>query len=194
MPNPILDTNSSRPTVAGAETFIIDRMPALLPGATMSVSGVATTSEQVVSTFAAHRAAMTATDAAKKAYHDAVAAERELYAKARAAAAALQLYIAAVCGANSPTAAALGFEPKPRAEPSAAVKRDAVEKRAATRQARHTMGKRQRAAVKGQPSATASVAREPVAAAVALPDGVSVPAAAPAVVEPSGPPGGDGPG
>ncbi len=185
MTNPILDTNSSRTTVAGAETIIIDRMPALLSGATMSVSGVATSSAEVVATFDAHRAAMTATDAAKKAYHDAVAAERVLYAKARAAASALQLYVAAVCGATEPDrGGARIFEPgrarsRPR-RPSAMPSRK--ERRRGRRGTRWET--RQRAAVKGAASATAPAGRTAVAAAVAPPDGVPAPAAAAVAVEP----------
>ncbi len=45
----------------------------------------------------------------------------------------------------------LGFVTKTPAAPSAETKLDAVQKRAATRRARHTMGKKQRQAIKGEP-------------------------------------------
>jgi hypothetical protein len=51
----------------------------------------------------------------------------------------------------------VSLPPQPQT-PSAATLADAVAKRAATRAARHTMGKRQRAGIKGQPPVTSPTA------------------------------------
>jgi hypothetical protein len=51
-------------------------------------------------------------------------------------------------GEDSPKLAEFGFAPRKRTQPSTETKADAVVKRAATRKARHTMGKKQRLTVK----------------------------------------------
>jgi hypothetical protein len=76
--------------------------------------------------------------------------------------------VAAAFGEQSTQYASLGFEPRKPAEKSAKTKAEAVEKALATRAARHTMGKRQRAKIIGQlPVEPTQSAGAPAAAAAA---------------------------
>jgi hypothetical protein len=54
-------------------------------------------------------------------------------------------------GKASPVLGDFGYTTKTAQKPSAAIKAVAVEKRAATRAARHTQGKRQKAKITGTP-------------------------------------------
>jgi hypothetical protein len=56
-----------------------------------------------------------------------------------------------------------GFQNPTRKAPSEATKAAAVAKRAATRGARHTMGKRQKAQIKGEVQATPAAPPKPTA-------------------------------
>jgi hypothetical protein len=66
---------------------------------------------------------------------------------------AIRTAAAAALGEHSNAFAALGFEPRKVGKPSIATRAAAVEKRLATRVARHTAGPRQKAAIHGAPPA-----------------------------------------
>jgi hypothetical protein len=91
------------------------------------------------------------TAATKAAYVKAVDAERAKSTQVAAIALALKGYLRYVHGAKSTVLGDFGFV-RPDTKPTVETKADAVKKRSATRKARGTMGKRQKAKVKGQPT------------------------------------------
>jgi hypothetical protein len=92
-----------------------------------------------------------ATDSAKKTWHVAVATEQEETQNIWLLQQALRSHVTAVYGAKSVEFADFGFATK--AKPvDVATKVEAVKKSAATRAARHTMGKRQKEKVRGEVS------------------------------------------
>jgi hypothetical protein len=80
---------------------------------------------------------------------------------------------------DTATLADFGFTARKQVQTTVDTKATAVEKRAATRTARHTMGPRQKAKVKGTVAPAAAPAPAPVAAPVAAP-ATPTPVAAPA--------------
>lgn len=96
-------------------------------------------------------------------------------------------------GATSPVLVDFGLAPLHRTAPTVAKKSEAVEKRQATRAARHTMGKRQRAAIHGVvaaapvPSAPAPVASMPAPVASAPAPVASAPLPVASAPAPSAP-------
>jgi hypothetical protein len=124
-----------------------------------------------------------AADAASKAWHAAVATERARTRELSGVQASLRDHVSATFGAASTEFADFGFTPKAVRTVDAKTKADAVVKRAATRVARHTMGKRARLKVTGATaSAAASAAPLATPAAPAAPED---PTTAPVLVSPA---------
>jgi len=96
-----------------------------------------------------------ATAAAAAVFHKAVAAERAANAEGDALYRGLKAVLVNQYKTSPDTLADFGVTLSPRQVPDAATVATAVDKREATRKARHTMGKRQKAGVKGGPPATA---------------------------------------
>jgi hypothetical protein len=165
--NAILSTTSKRTEVVAALNTLIALLPSL-PEVTLVINGAKVTLADIAAEAKSLLAAMNATDVARKQLHDATVAEMQLRASMKAKATSLRSYIVGLLGASSTQAAALGFEPKPRSTPTVAVKAEAIEKRALTREARHTMGKKQKAAIHGTPTVAAPTAT-PAAPAPATP-------------------------
>jgi hypothetical protein len=106
-----------------------------------------------------------ATNATEAVFHKAVATERA--ANARLTPSGLKTFVMAQYKTSPDTLAEFGLTPPTRRVPDAATVAGAVEKRAATRTARHTMRKRQKESVKGtvpEPTPSVPVASAPVAA------------------------------
>jgi hypothetical protein len=97
-----------------------------------------------------------ATDTARKAWRVAVATERETTQEISGVQTSLRNHIGALYGEASIEFAAFGFAPKVVTKVSVAKKATAVEKSAATRKARHTMGKRQKEEITGETSPAVS--------------------------------------
>ena len=148
MPNPLLNLHSNATAVIAAEDTLLDELPALLPDATFHVNGTVLTLAQAVAKLAAHKAAYAACAKARAALHEAVLAQQALRTDVQGVAAAVEAYVVAFHGADSPHLATLGFAPTARREPSAETRALAIEKSKATRQARGTKGKRQREAIR----------------------------------------------
>jgi hypothetical protein len=124
-----------------------------------------------------------ATDAAKDAAHARVVAEQAEMPSLLAFMAALVGYAKVVYGDQPEVLADFGIRPKARAKPTAETKAAAVVKRASTREARHTMGPRQKQSVKG---AVVGVTLMPVTATIATPT-APMAAAAGATASPAAP-------
>jgi hypothetical protein len=167
MPNPLLNLHSNAAAVIAAEDTLLAELPGLPAGAAFNVNGTVLTLAQALAKLTAHKAAFAACAKAKAALHEAVLAQQALRAVVQATAAAVRAYVVAIHGANSPHLATLGFAPVVRQEPSAATRALAAEKSRATRQARGTKGKRQRAAIHGTVPAAGSPHEPP--SAVPLP-------------------------
>jgi hypothetical protein len=86
----------------------------------------------------------------EKAFHDAVTAQHAAIAKGNANLTALKMLVRNQLGGTAGVQGDFGFQTPTRQTPSEETKAAAVAKRKATRAARHTMGKRQKAKVKGQ--------------------------------------------
>jgi hypothetical protein len=134
--------NRSRQAIAGVKKHF-----AAVP--TLALDGTAMTPDDVTAEL---QAAIDAADAAasvEKAFHDAVAAKHAAFAKTTARLRSLKALVQNQLGNSEEVLGDFGFSnTKPRT-PDEATKAAAVAKRAATRAARHTMGKRQKAPIKG---------------------------------------------
>jgi hypothetical protein len=141
---------------------------------TMVLDGVSYALTDIEKTLQGSIDAADATTAATATFHKTVDAERTANASADAVYAGLKTFVTTQFKTSPDVMADFGFTPSSRQVPDAATVAAAVEKRTATRVARHTMGKRQKAKVTGTtPAATA-----PAAAAPAPSPAVATPAAA----------------
>ena len=125
------------------------QQPIPLNGTTMAPS-------DVVATIAAPIQADRHLDAARVAVASKKAARDAALRLARALMLALKKWVEAAYGADSPVLAEFGFATTAKVQPTADAKAAAVAKRAATRAARHTLGKRQKAKIKGTSSTGAN--------------------------------------
>lgn len=128
----------------------------------VTLEGVSYTPSQLAKVFQDGIDTADATDAAKKQYAAAVAAEQEDRATLTGVETALRSYLAATYGQASTTFADFGFTPKKVRAVNASTKAAAVEKRNATRKARNTMGSREKLKVKGAPAPATSAPAQPV--------------------------------
>jgi len=136
--------DKNRQAIAGIQKHFAN-VPTLL------LDGVQTPTQSVVAALQAAIDAIDVTRAAETARHTAVAAEQAAKAKAAALRAALKILVFNQLGATTDAVTDFGFaKPKKARTPTVAVKAEAVAKRATTRAARHTAGKRQKATVKGE--------------------------------------------
>jgi hypothetical protein len=123
---------------------------------TIVLDGASTQPAAVNATFQTAIDAVAKATAAEQAFHDAVAEQHAAIASAKASLAALQSLVKSQLGSTETVLGDFGFTtPKPQT-PSEATKAAAVVKRKATREARGTKGKRQKAAIKGQVPAPAT--------------------------------------
>ncbi len=124
-----------------------------------------------------------ATDVASKAWHTAVATEKATTQELSGVQTSLRNHVSAAFGAASDEFADFGFTPKAVRTVDAKTKAEAVVKRAATRVARGTKGKRARLKVTGATAAAAVSAAPPATpAAPAAPEG---PTTAPVLASPA---------
>lgn len=159
-PNKSTRSDRNRQAIAGIKQNLAGT-PALVIG------GVSYAPADIQAALQASIDAADATTAATAAFHKAVAAEKATHAKGDALYRGLSTVLKNQYGSQADTLAAFGIAlPPQRQTPSATTAADAVAKRAATRVARHTMGKRQKAGIKGQvPETPAPTAPSPVTTA-----------------------------
>jgi hypothetical protein len=125
---------------------------------TMIFNGVSQATADVITGLQASIDAADATAAAAATFHKAVDAEKTANARGDAVYGGLKTFVTTQLKTSPDSMADFGFALPSRRTPDAATKADAVDKRSATRAARHTMGKRQKAKVTGAPAATAASA------------------------------------
>jgi hypothetical protein len=122
--------------------------------ATFTIDGTTYTTVQLQQLLQSRTDAAHATDAAKAKWLTASAAERDLTQKTGAVLLGLKRQIVSTYGSKSQVVADFGFTPKPR-KTTAKKTASAVDKRNATRAARHTMGSKQKAEISGESPAPA---------------------------------------
>lgn len=141
-------SNLNRQAIAGVQK-VYATTPAII------LDGVSFAPANVVKALQGPIDAADATNTAGAAFHKAVAVEKAAIVEADTVYAGLRTLVMSQFATSPETLAEFGFTPPTRRVPDAATVAGAVEKRAATRAARHTMGKRQKAGVKGTvPSTT----------------------------------------
>jgi hypothetical protein len=145
------------------------------PTANLVFDGVPHAPADITKALQAVVDAADATTVATAGFHKAVAAEKAAVDTADPTYRALKAYVVNQYKTSPDVLAGFGFTLPSRQVPSAATVAGAVEKRAATRAARHTLGKRQKANIKGTvstaPATSPTTAPAPVSPApvVALP-------------------------
>ena len=153
-------------------------------GASVTLEGVKYTPAKLAKMFQDGIDVADATDVANKAWHAAVATEKAKTQELSRVQASLRNHVSATFGPASTEFADFGFTPRAVRTVDTKTKADAVAKRAATRKARNTMGKRERLKVTGATAAAAASAA-PIATPVAPAAPAAPEAPAPAKVVPS---------
>jgi hypothetical protein len=120
-----------------------------------------------------------ATKNARITLHNVVDAERNAQAAFKGLHASFRAYLVAVYGANAPELQQFGYVQNRKPKRTAQTKADAALKAKATRTARGTKGKKQKAAIHGAPPPTAATATPP--AATTAPAASPTPPAAPSL-------------
>jgi hypothetical protein len=115
----------------------------------MILDGITYTPSQVEDALKASLDAITATATAEAKFHDAVAAERAAHARGDAMYAALKAFVITQFKNLPSVLAEFSITLNERKRPDLVTTAAAVEKRRLTRAARHTMGRRQKAKIKG---------------------------------------------
>jgi hypothetical protein len=172
-----MPTRNRTVTQARDARIVVGLQSALASVATLPAGGVAYTPASLAALIQRRIDAAHAVAAAKAQWLDAVRAYEAIDATASVAARGLKQYVMNAFGEDSPVLAEFGFTPPVRTTLTPEQKAAAVAKRAATRRARHTMGKKQKAQIHGTvptippaapvpapPAATASTAPAPSAA------------------------------
>jgi hypothetical protein len=134
--------NNNRQAIAGVKKHFASTQA-------LALDGSPTTPNNVIATLQAATDAIDAAVTANKAFHDATAAQHAAVTKGDAVLKALKTLVHNQLGGAQEVLGDFGFQAPSRKAPDEATKAAAVAKRAATRTARHTMGTRQRAKVKG---------------------------------------------
>jgi hypothetical protein len=147
--NPLFVSNSSTATLTKAETTLVTELPAVLGKTSIPVGGKSMTPQQVVAIFQQHLDAMAALTKQRAQTTAAVQTERAARATAKAAVPYIRNYVAAAFGENSQQYASLGFALRKPAQKSVESKAQAHVKMLATRKARQTMGRLQKAKIHG---------------------------------------------
>jgi hypothetical protein len=164
--NKTVRTNSNRKIVGAIKEHLTEPVTLL---------GVKYTPAKLAKVFQEGIEVADATDRATKAWHAAVATEKKSTEDISNVQLLLRNHVTALFGEASTEFADFGFAPKKVTEADAQTKAVAVVKRAATRVARHTMGKREKKKVTGEntpvaadPTAVATPVATPVAPAGAV--------------------------
>jgi hypothetical protein len=167
--HPVLSTSASIAAVASAETTIVSNLPAVLGNAGIPISGTIMNAKQTVALVQSHLDATAHVADLRAELKAAIHAADALRATIKAAVICIRGYVAALYGEHSTQYASLGFEPRKPPHKSAKTTAEAVDKSLATRAARHTMGKRQRAKIVVELPAAPAQAAAPATSSAAEP-------------------------
>jgi hypothetical protein len=154
------NSKSNKLTVLSTCTALVQGVNSLTD-ATFTLDGQTYMKAAVLAPLNACTAAIAATATAHSSWTAAVQAERTAVAAATAMIAVLKPYLKVRLGKSNPTLKSqFGVAPAKAAKKPVAVKSAAIAKAKATRTARHTMGTKQRASIKGTVAAPAAPAPE----------------------------------
>ncbi len=160
-------SKSNKATLAKRALDLVAGTLKRTPNGSFTVGSESFTAANLVQLFQGLADAIAKVDAAKAAWQDALTSLNDEHAKVDPVLRGYQSLLLATYGNAPATLADYGLAPrKGPTPPSADVKAAAVAKRAATRTARHTMGKKQKAEIKGAPVTAGSA---PTTAAPASP-------------------------
>jgi hypothetical protein len=138
------------------------------PNGSLTFGGATYTPAALIQLFQSLDDATTGTDVAKATWQDALKMQSDAQAKVGPVVKAYRSYLVALFGNAVGTLADFGLTPRKAPAPQTAEKKaSAVAKRNATRAARHTMGSKQKAGIKGTiaaaaPPATATAPAKPI--------------------------------
>jgi hypothetical protein len=152
----------------------------------LTVGGTTFTPKSLLAVLNAENDASSEVDSTRVQLEDQVATHRAAKAKAKALRSALKVYILGTYGKQAVQVLGdFGMSvPKPTGKLTPKAKVQAVAQGQATREARHTMGKNQKALIKGVVPSTATTAATPSSSAPAATPVQVAPAATPAQVAP----------
>ena len=131
------------------------------------INGVAFSKAELIAQFQGRVDAAQTTKKARTALQVAVAAEREMQVEAAPLRAGFKGYLSSRFGKNSPELQKFGFAPAKKPQKPVASKAAGIAKGQATRQARHTTGKKAKLKVKGTAQPAPAPASPPAAKAAA---------------------------
>ncbi len=165
-------------TRENSDRTIIDATDKHMKGRTIVLEGEDMKQAKLKQKFQDDLDAAAATAAAKAQYQAAVIAERETAAETRRVKTALIAYLIATYDPTSEVLVDFGCKPRKAPKTKPAVKAEAIKLSRATREARHTMGKRQRAKIvvkdlPPQPAASAPPATTTATTTLTLSNGAT---------------------
>jgi hypothetical protein len=132
------------------DQLLISGLKANLPkGSSFVLQGEKHAVSEILAILASRVEKAHAATLARASWLDAVKLEDDEYAATKGVIGALRRYLEAVYGPDATKLATFGITPHTRRELTTPEKMDRIAKAKATREARHTMGKRQKATVKG---------------------------------------------
>ncbi len=176
---PPVITSTTDPNVTRAKLHLETRDQTLVAGIVANLGDIDTfvlpggpmTRDELVAALQSRIAAAEATKASKNGWHSTVQAERQAEADVQPLRKGMKQYLASRYGADSAKMAEFGFIPAKARKTSVRTKAGAIAKAAATRVARHTMGKVQKESISGQATPAAPVT--PAGPASAAPTGAA---------------------
>ena len=181
----MIGSTNNKVTLAKRALDLIAGTQKHTPNGSFTLGSAAFTAANLVQLLQGLADAIAAADTAKAGWQDALKSMNDEHAKAVPVLRAYQSVLLATYGNAPATLADYGLAPRKRpTPPSAGAKAAAVVKREATREARHTMGKKQKAEIKGTVPATAPATAAPASPPVAPSPVANAPAGASAGTAP----------
>ena len=146
-----MNRNASKLVVLNLEESVIAALAKLAPDASLPVAGKLVASKDLQAQLQGHVDTINALNDARAKVSQLVARDQSQRAGIAPVLTGIRNYAAGLYGELSPEFASFGFKARRAAPRTAQSRADAAAKLRATRAARHTMGKRQRAAIHGAP-------------------------------------------
>ncbi len=151
--------------IAKLDSTLVTQLPSVLPNASVLVDGETLNQKAITDELNAEIAQIAVVTKLGNEYHQAVADLNAMRPRGTKVRAAVRNLAAATVGENTPKYLSLGFPSRKVKTPTVATKQSGVVKRAETRIARNTMGKKQKAAIHGGGATPAKPQPAPPAAA-----------------------------
>ncbi len=170
-----MNPHSSKAVLMQFEGSVMDALAKIIPKATLPVGGKLVTSKELRGRIQTHVDTMDALVQARAKVSQLVALDRQQRAELMSVMAGIQHYVAGLFGEHSMEFASFGFKPKKVPQRTVESKAQAAEKLRATRLARHTLGKRQKASIHGMPATPKADPAVPPALAASVPSSSTPP-------------------